>query len=123
MFKALTAATLLVSSLSVGAAPDRQITLTTGVMYAPVSSGAFLVCNAVNVTEAPVTVTLELIDANGLVAGAVSGALAPRGDSSVFSGSRSSSYCRVTVQGPAASVRASICNWQNYSCISNLEAR
>jgi hypothetical protein len=126
MFKALTAAALLVSSLTAGAAPDRSVTLTTGLMHVPIYSGAAYLCTAVNVSATPLTVMLVLVASNGQVAvtstqnaePGVAVFLAANQSSGVTSG-----YCRVAFQGTPSSVRASLCNYQTGSCVSNLEAR
>jgi hypothetical protein len=128
MFKALTAATLLLLSLGAGAgAPaDRSVTLTTGVLYAPVlSPGAYLVCHAVNVSGTPLTATIELLNAAGVpIARSVGVVAAPGEVINTSANSHIAGYCRFTFQGAAASVRASICNVQNNSnCVSTLEAR
>jgi hypothetical protein len=122
MFKALSTAALLAASFHVGAASEKPATLHTGVMYAPVGS-AGLLCHAINVTEAPVTVMIELIVSGGVIVSSVSGPLGPRLLYSAGSSQFPSGHCRVTVQGPATSVRAAICHWQSNGCISTLEAR
>jgi len=126
MFKALTAATLLLLSLSAGAAPDRRVTLTTGVLYAPVlSPGAYLLCHAVNVSDTPLTATIELLNAAGAPIASNVGAVAAPGEViSTSANTHIAGYCRFSFQGAASSVRASICNVQNNSnCVSTLEAR
>lgn len=124
MFKALTACAPLLLSLNAGAASDRLVTLTTGVMQVPVAAGAYRQCDVLNVSTAPLEVTVELVDVNGLVESSGSWTLAPGQAYYQYSGQLSGrGHCRVTFRGAAASVRASICNWQNYSCVSHLEAR
>jgi hypothetical protein len=124
MIKALTIAVLLVAaSIETGAAPEKQATLTTGLMFAPVSSGAFLMCNALNVSDAPLTMRVELIESQGTSVGSASGPVAPLQWLAISTAAHASGSCRVTVQGPVSAVRASICHWQNNGCIAHLEAR
>jgi hypothetical protein len=124
MFKALTAAALFSLSLPASAAPDRPVTLTTGMMQVPVHLGALHQCSALNVSATPLTVTLEFVNVAGGVSATHTQALSPGGSALIYSdGTYGPGFCRFTFQGAAASVRASICNWQNFSCVSHLEAR
>lgn len=124
MVKAIPACALLLLSLNAGAAPDRLTTLTTGMMQVPVNAGAYRQCDALNVSGAPLEVTMELVDVNGLVESSGTWTLAPGQSVFLYSGQTiGRGHCRVTFRGAAASVRASICNWQNFSCVSHLEAR
>jgi hypothetical protein len=124
MFKAVASTALLALSMGAGAAPDRSVTLTTGMMQVPVFLGALHQCWVANVSAAPLTVTFEFVDINGTVGATDTRSLSPGAGAYLYSnGVFGPGLCRFTFQGTAASVRASICNWQNYSCIAHLEAR
>lgn len=125
MFKVSIAAALLVSSLSVGAAAVRQVTLTTPVMNV-FNSTSQHVCIALNVSAAPLVLTLELVDPYGgvVMSSLADETVAPGRATAIASNAYANGYCRVTFQGPAGSVRASTCNWKpGDNCIATLEAR
>lgn len=120
--KALTTTALLVSSFCAGAAPEKPTRLTTGVLAADTSAGTYLACYAVNVSDTPLTMTVELINHTGGVRASSTGSVQPS-MATGFGSTIPLGFCRVTFQGSAGAVRAAICTYQNGSCISSLEAR